>query len=364
MVVAIAIIALGVLIVIHEGGHFLVARLCGMRVDRFSIGFGPAIWKKKIGETQYQIAAIPLGGFVQIAGLNPGEEGIAPDDPRSYVNRPAWQRFAAILAGPATNYLFALLLITFTFLVFGVAVAQPTVGKLEPNKPAALAGLKVGDEIRAINGVAVYKHEQVPELIGASQGKPIPIEVLRDGATLTITVTPQLIDGQYRIGVAMGQREGWGKPPVGERLLAALYFPIERTQMILGGLVRVKSVDEFSGPVGIVGAMKSQIVLGVNYALWVVAVISVALGLFNLLPLPALDGGRLIFLLWEMISRRRVNLRVEQAVHTVGMFALLGFVVYVTFANDLFKKKDRDPSAASNNRPAAAETDKGAAPAK
>src|SRR3954451_7368248 len=114
-----AILALGVLIIVHEGGHFLIARLSGMRVDRFSIGFGPTLLSFKRGETIYQIALIPLGGFVQIAGLNPGEEGIAADDPRAYPNRPVWQRLATIFAGPGTNYLFAALLMVFVYIAFG-----------------------------------------------------------------------------------------------------------------------------------------------------------------------------------------------------------------------------------------------------
>src|SRR6476619_3212684 len=120
-----AIVALGVLIIVHEGGHFLVARMSGMRVDRFSIGFGPTLWTFKRGETTFQIAVIPLGGYVQIAGMNPGQEDIALDDPRSYLNRPALLRFATILAGPATNYLFAALVMTAVYTAFGV----PTPGR-------------------------------------------------------------------------------------------------------------------------------------------------------------------------------------------------------------------------------------------
>src|SRR3954463_11816750 len=123
--IAVAILALGVLIIVHEGGHFLIARLSGMRVDRFSIGFGPKLFSFKRGETEYQIAAIPLGGFVQIAGLNPGEEGMTHDDPRAYPNRPVYQRLATIFAGPATNYIFAAVMLISIFLVWGV----PGLGK-------------------------------------------------------------------------------------------------------------------------------------------------------------------------------------------------------------------------------------------
>src|SRR6478609_6327424 len=130
-----AILALGLLIIVHEGGHFLIARLSGMRVDRFSIGFGPQLFSFKRGDTTYQIAAIPLGGFVQIAGLNPGEENIATDDPRAYPNRPAWQRFATIFAGPGTNYLFAAVLMCVIYLIFGVP---------QPGKTPLVGGLRDG----------------------------------------------------------------------------------------------------------------------------------------------------------------------------------------------------------------------------
>jgi regulator of sigma E protease len=338
--IILAILALGILIVVHEGGHFLVARLSGMRVDRFSIGFGPVFWKKKVGETTYQIAAIPLGGFVQIAGLNPGEEGISPTDPRSYPNRPVWQRFATILAGPATNYLFALVIITFTFLVFGVPVEgkQPLVGKLTDGMPAATAGLMLEDEIKSINGTPITEDKQVSQLINSSNGAPVTIEVLRLGKPKTFTVTPTKAGEKWVIGILVGHKPEWAKPAVGERLSMAVKFPIERTAMIVQGLFAVKGVGDFSGPPGIVREMKKQIQMGPSYGLWVVAVISVALGLFNLLPLPALDGGRLIFIMWEAISRRRVNEKLEQAVHTVGMFALLGFMLYVMVANDILGK--------------------------
>src|SRR6476646_7902685 len=120
--ILLAILSLGVLIIVHERGHFLIARLSGMRVDRFSIGFGPKLFSFKRGETTYQIAAIPLGGFVQIAGLNPGEEGMTQDDPRAYPNRPVYQRLATIFAGPGTNYVFAALLMVFVYVTFGVPV--------------------------------------------------------------------------------------------------------------------------------------------------------------------------------------------------------------------------------------------------
>src|SRR6478672_8528734 len=188
--IAVAILALGILIIVHEGGHFLIARLSGMRVDRFSIGFGPTLLSFKRGETEYQIAAIPLGGFVQIAGLNPGEEGIASDDPRAYPNRPVWQRLATIFAGPGTNYVFAAVIMVAFYLIWGVPVEgkSPIVGDLKEGKPAAAAGLERGDEIVAINGSKITDTNQVAPAIAGSQGQPVTIDVLRYGQAMKIVV--------------------------------------------------------------------------------------------------------------------------------------------------------------------------------
>lgn len=336
----IAILALGVLIIVHEGGHFLIARLSGMRVDRFSIGFGPQLLSFKRGETIYQIAAIPLGGFVQIAGLNPGEEGIAADDPRAYPNRPVWQRLATIFAGPGTNYLFAALLMVVVFVAYGVPVPgkSPLVGGLRDGKPAQAAGLQLGDEIVKVDGKKISEINEVAPLINSSQGRPIAIDVLRDGQPKTITVTPEKDGRDYRIGIEIAPKEEYAKAPLGKAIVEGLRFPYDYSRYILHGFGEIfagRQKAEFSGPIGIVKVMKRQIAQGLRHTLTIVAIISVYLGLFNLLPLPALDGGRIVFLIWELVSRRKVNQRVEQTVHMVGMFVLLGFILYVTFSNDL-----------------------------
>src|ERR1700761_1522838 len=171
--ILLAILALGVLIIVHEGGHYLVARLSGMRVDRFSIGFGPVLWSVKRGETIYQFAAIPLGGYVQIAGLNPGEEGMNVEDPRAYPNRPVWQRLATIFAGPGPNYVFAVILLLGMFLAWGVPGPgkSPVVDELVEGKPAAAAGFEPDDEIVSVDGKPVKEVQDVAPLVNASQGR-------------------------------------------------------------------------------------------------------------------------------------------------------------------------------------------------
>jgi regulator of sigma E protease len=352
--ILLAILALGILIIVHEGGHFLIARLSGMRVDRFSIGFGPKLWSFRRGETTYQIAAIPLGGFVQIAGMTPGEEGeqtaiekdgkhVAverPGDPRAFPNRPVYQRIATIFAGPATNYIFAALMMIVIYLMWGVPAAgkAPVVDGVIEGKPAAAAGFQEGDEIVAIGGTKVSDTKEVAPLISASKGAPLAVDILRVGKPMTLTVNAAKDGDDYRIGIQIGGREIWEPAPVGTRIKEALVYPFEYSKFVLqtlftGGFKQI--IRDGSGPIGIVKAMRKQIALGPRRAMLVIAAISIYLGLFNLLPLPGLDGGRLAFLGWEAISRRKVNQRIEQTIHMVGVLMLLGLILIITFKNDI-----------------------------
>ena len=345
-----AILSLGVLIIIHEGGHFLVARLSGMRVDRFSVGFGPPLFKFKRGETIYQIGMIPLGGFVQIAGLNPGEmeeqtvverDGKMvtvdkKDDPRMYPNRPVYQRLATIFAGPGTNYLFAAVLMAIICVTWGVPVAGklPIVADLQEGMPAAAAGVEVEDELISLDGKDVKTTAEVSTIIDASQGRPVAVALNRDGQRHEYTITPKRDEslGRWRIGIGLTANDERERQPIGSAAIYGLKWPWEQTKGILGGLADVisgKQKPDFTGPVGIVKEMKKRIAKGPVKALEIIAIISVYLGLFNLLPLPALDGGRLVFLAIEGVSRRRVNQRIEGFVHLGGMLVMFSFLIYV-----------------------------------
>ena len=337
---ALAILALGILIIVHEGGHFLIARLSGMRVDRFSIGFGPRLFSFKRGETVYQIAAIPLGGFVQIAGLNPGEEGMAADDPRAYPNRPVWQRLATFFAGPATNYIFAALMLIGIFLAWGVPGLgkAPVVDEVIANSPAAAAGFQPEDEIKVVDGKKVDDGNQVLPIVNASGGKPIVVDIVRNGKPMAITVTPAKNGSSgYLMGVKLGGVQTWEQLPTGTRIKEALTYPARYSVFVLDTLVTggVKQIwQQGSGPAGIVGEIKKRIEHGPKQALMIIAMISIYLGLFNLLPLPGLDGGRLVFLGWEAVSRKRVSERIEQTVHMVGVLMLLALIIVISFKND------------------------------
>lgn len=340
--VLLAIVALGLLIIVHEGGHFLVARLSGMRVDRFSIGFGPAIARFRRGETQFQIGCIPLGGFVQIAGLNPQEESISDDDPRSYPNRPVYQRLATIFAGPGTNYLFAALTMLIVYVGFGMPepTGSPMVVMLSDGYPAQQAGLQLADEVLSVDGKPVKTQPDVSKYINEAEGRPVDIVVSRERQEKHFTLTPKKDGSRYLIGVSIEPREMWVRKPLGEEVAGALTYPVTMTGRVLASLGQIftgKQKADFTGPVGIVTELKRQMLRGTAEGLSMVAFISTLLGLFNLLPLPALDGGRLVFLAYEGTVRRKFPQRIEQSIHLVGMLALLSFLLYVTAFKDIPK---------------------------
>lgn len=336
-----AILALGLLVIVHEGGHFLLARLSGMRVDVFSIGFGPSLWRFTRGETTYQIAAVPLGGYVQIAGMNPGED-IEPDDDRAYPNRPAWQRLLTIFAGPGINYLFAALVFVGLNLAYGVRVPGKgaVVTQVAQGKPAAAAGVQPGDELLSVDGTPVHTPRDVTEAVMRSGGKTMTLKLSRDDAEKALQVTPLREGELWRIGIGvepMAERKHLGAwPAVKDGLLWPAGLTMATLQQLNEG-IRGRTKLEFGGPVEIVDQMKSRIKKGFVAGLEMVAFISTMLGLFNLLPFPALDGGRLIFLGWEIISRRPVNQRVEQWVHTAGMVILVPLIIFL-LGRGLYRK--------------------------
>ncbi|HVZ71764.1 MAG TPA: M50 family metallopeptidase [Polyangia bacterium] len=335
-----AVFGLGLLIVLHEGGHFLVACLCGMRVERFSIGFGPTLLGFKRGETLFQVAPIPLGGFVQITGLNPNEE-FDKNDPYVYPNRPRWMRLLTILAGPAANYVTAFVLMLLVLLTFGMPSKTQKIIEPVPGKPAALAGLQAGDVLVAANGQPVSADAPISEIIRAGAGAAVKIDVKRAGQPMSFNVTPEhQSSGAYQVGIQIG--------PVDERtpvspvtaVKEALVYPYYTSLGILGGLydmIRGRVHADLSGPIGITKQIAKAADRGVVDFLGMIILLSVYLGLFNLLPLPALDGGRALFLAIEAMTRRRVNPRVEAAVHTAGFVLLLGVLVIVSI-KDVFGK--------------------------
>jgi regulator of sigma E protease len=328
----VAILGLALLIVVHEGGHFFVARLCGMRVERFSIGFGKPLVSFKRGGTIFQISPIPLGGFVQITGLNPHEEFDA-NDPYVYPNRPRWMRLAVLIAGPGANYLTAVLLALGIFIGFGKMTLSHKLAKVSSGSPAEVAGLQKGDVLVEANGKILGPERPISSIVRESAGAPVVLKYKRGEEIKSLTVSPKKEgEGVYRIGIEMAP--GFSPMPVSEAAREALVVPVVVTGEILKGMYEMivgKQPANLSGPVGIAREMANAADQGPVYFLRLLMLLSVYLGIFNLLPLPALDGGRVLFLGINSLPIKQISAKTEAAVHMVGLLLLLGVFVLVTF---------------------------------
>lgn len=295
MSIVVAIFGLALLIVLHEAGHFIAARLCGMRVERFSIGFGNPLVSFKRGDTIYQIAPIPLGGFVQVTGMNPQEE-FDHDDPYVYPNRPRWMRFFVLVAGPAANYVTAILVGFIVLVSYGQYTGTTTVDEIVPGSAAQMVGLQPGDVVSEVGGKTVSKPGDVTQVVRASGGAPIELKVQRGGSPVTMQVAPRKdsSSGTYMIGVRFGQARARG--PFVDAVKEAVVMPIALSGVLLKNiwdLITRKIDGGLTGPLGIAKEMAGAAKQGLLKFLEILILISVALGVFNLLPLPGLDGGRI-----------------------------------------------------------------------
>lgn len=342
--VLITVAALSVLIIIHEGGHYLAARAFGMRVLRYSIGFGPTLFRyqPKNSPTVFQVAAIPFLAYVQIAGMNPNEE-VDPDDPELYPNKSLFARVTTIAAGPVANYLTASLIVFALGVTNTLPPMQPAepmqIGHVVPDSPAARAGLQEGDLIVQADGREIHNVTELIEATAPRAGQPTVYVVEREGRTLPpVTITPAEQGGRGQIGVGAKLIPLYENLGVWDSAKLSVVLPYQMTVAQLSGLadmVERRSTEGIGGPV-MMGKMVAEAAqAGIPAFLWILMFISVALGMFNLLPFPALDGGRLIFLGYEALTRRRANERFEMAVHAFGIVFLLGVMILVTY-RDIF----------------------------
>jgi regulator of sigma E protease len=331
-----AVLAVSLLIILHECGHFFAARAAGMRVERFSFGFGPVLLSFRRGETLFALSAVPIGGYVAVAGAGSSAE-VNPADGGAYANKSAWRRFVFVLAGPVMNWVAAVLVAWFLLATFGLGVADPAsrVGQLLPGKPAEVAGLRTGDRIEAVGEVPVRTWEELVDQIRRHPGEPVVFRIARgDGeqaARQEVRVTPGE-DGKVGFGPAeLKVRTG---------ALAAVPAAVQLTNANLraqlagfGSIFSRKQRAELSGPIGIAQELVRGARDGTERFLKLVWTISVGLAVLNLLPFPALDGSRLLFLAYELVTRRRVNERVEGIIHTGGFFVLLALILAVSFGD-------------------------------
>jgi regulator of sigma E protease len=334
-----AILGLAVLMIVHETGHFVVARAFGMRVERFSIGFGPALWRHRPrdSDTTYQIAVVPFLAYVQIAGMNPFEE-VDPDDKGSYANASLVARIVTIFAGPLANYLFASVLFFIAIFVGGDAVPTTSVELLDG--PARAAHIQNGDTIVAIDGVKVTDWDQMRSLILARPGKSLDVEVTRGSEHKSFSVTPVIREGRAMIGV----QPVYKQVPVAfkESVVRSVENPALVVAQLVSGLGRMitgREKPQLTGPVGIVKEAKRAAERSFTEYFKLLAILSAYLGGFNLLPFPALDGARLGFLGYEAVTRRKPNAKVEAQVHFVGLLMLLA-LIFVVSGKELFAHED------------------------
>jgi regulator of sigma E protease len=343
-----ATIVLGFLILFHELGHFLVAKRSGVGVLKFSIGFGPKVIGKRVGRTEYVLSAVPLGGFVKMVGEDPDEEVAAEDQKVAFQRQPLWKRMAIVAAGPGANILFAFVAFSLVFAIYGARVPSEAakVGGVIENMPAAQAGLKIGDVITSVNDTPVDKWDKLSETIRASGGNPVTLTVQREGATVQIQVTPlakpdknifgETLGTAYVIGIERGSDEEQVGP------LSAVGMGAKQTawwvQTLLISIAKIVQgkipAKDIGGPILIVQAAGQQARLGLEYLLHFMAVISINLGVLNLLPIPVLDGGHFLFFAAEAVLRRPLDMRHREIAQQVGLVLLISLMAFA-FYNDI-----------------------------
>jgi len=342
------VIVLGILVFVHELGHFLLAKKLGVGVLTFSLGFGPKIIGKKIGETQYQIAAVPLGGFVKLIGENPEEEVKEELLSRSFSNQPVWKRALIIGAGPFFNFFLAIVLFS-TINLFGIPYSLPKVGEVNPGLPAEAAGLKKGDLILSIDGKEVKKWEDLSRIIRNSQGKELTLQVKRDDETLDVKVTPKSSSvknlfgeevSTYVIGITHSGEFLVEKVnplvAIGKGFIQT-YQGIELTVVgIIKLIQRVIPAKTIGGPILIAQMAGEQARRGVLSLVLFMAILSINLGVINLFPIPILDGGHFIFLALEAVLKRPISIKKMEIAQQIGL-GLIILLMLFAFYNDLIR---------------------------
>ena len=341
------IIVLGVLIFFHEFGHFLIARLFGVGVEKFSLGFGPRLIGKKVGITDYRLSAIPLGGYVKMVGEEPDADIDPANLPLSFTHKQVYQRILIVAAGPVFNILLAILIFFGIFWTSGKFIMKSAVGSVREGSPAAAAGLLEGDLITIINGNQINSWDEMAEIINGSQGRPLGLTVLRQGDTLDFSITPQKVPTQnifgenverYVIGIT-ASGESFSKElsvleACGESLVQS-YRVIELMVVIIGKLIKGDiSTDTLGGPIMIAQMAGDSAKAGIGSLIFFIALISINLAVINLLPIPVLDGGHLLFFFIEALKGSPVSIKIREVAQQVGLFILILLMILV-FYNDI-----------------------------
>jgi regulator of sigma E protease len=324
-------VILAVLILVHELGHFTAAKLAGVHVDEFGLGFPPRLKSWRRGVTLYSLNAIPLGGFVKMRGEN-GEDA----EPDSFGAKPPWQRLLILLAGPSMNLLLALAIFFFAF-IWGSPRGLTVITKIAPKSPAAYAGLRVNDAILSVDGRRVQYIEDVQDAVGNYIGQRVRLTVAREGTTFSTSVRARAHPPQDQgaMGVVLGKTVTvrYGAAKAVRMSFQSVGSMIGSVPSIVRGLTQ--HTNQVSGPIGIAhvttDVVSNEPSTGPGFLLYFVALLSANLGVLNLLPVPALDGGRIAFVLLSWVRRRNLDPEVEGLIHLVGMALLLMLILFVSY---------------------------------
>lgn len=350
--ILIFIFTLLILVLIHELGHFLMAKRFGIKVEEFGFGIPPKLFGKKIGETVYSINALPLGGFVRLLGED--EVSNHPQNSRDFRAKPVGQRIIVVIAGVVMNLILAWVIFYTVILFQNFKIIYPTldqgvyIGYLEKGFPAEAVGIKVGDRILEVDGREIKKFDDARNFIKEKKGQSVTITLSNlDGKNRKeLTITPKRVDGDFLIGVGFSPIAIKQYQTIPEKIFSGITYSYDLTKLTFIGLGKtisdlifgnLKSVSQsVSGPVGL-ASISNDILSGgraaLPFYLWFVGVISLTLSIFNTLPIPALDGGRLLFLAVEAVSRKKVREDIEKLVHQIGFAILLTLALLVTYSD-------------------------------
>jgi regulator of sigma E protease len=346
--IASVIVLLGVLIFVHELGHFLLAKSLGVGVLKFSLGFGPKLIGRRVGETEYMISLVPLGGYVKLLGESETDDVLPQDEKRSFVKQHVLRKIAIVVAGPFFNFIFAILAFSVIFMV-GVPSLTTEIGSVQSGSPAEVAGLHAGDTVVSIDGKDVARWGDLAEIITKSEGREIVLKLNREGAAQDVRVKPEMIKTKnifgedvdsYKIGV------GASKNTFIERQnpIKATWSGIEQTwaitELTLVSIVKmiqgVVSPDSLGGPILIAQMAGANVKKGIMNFVFFMALLSINLGVLNLFPIPVLDGGHLLFFLIELVTGREVNIKWRERAQQAGFFILVMLMIFV-FYNDIMR---------------------------